>query len=81
MAALSLLSAKIQDVVDHTQGEGDNMEQQDENRDAHSVVALSAGGSWMDGFQDATFLPDLENIDFNVDDPSWLIDGPIDRMF
>lgn len=81
MAALSLLSAKIQDVVDHTQGEGTNTEQQDEDRDVHSITALSAGGGWMDFIQDTTLLPDLEDIDFNVDDPSWLIDAPIDRMF
>lgn len=81
IAALNLLSAKIQDVVDHTQGEGTNTEQQNEERDAYSVAAPSAGGGWMDFIQDTTLLPDLEHIDFDVDDPSWLIDAPIDRMF
>lgn len=81
IAALSLLSAKIQDVVDHTQGDGSNVEQQDQDRDMHSVATLSAGCGWMDSIKDATFLPDLEDIDFNVDDSSWLIDAPFDRMF
>lgn len=81
MAALSLLSAKIQDVVDHTQGERNNMERQDENRDIHSVATLSAGSGWMDSVDDTILLPEFEDIDFDVDDSSWLIDAPFDRMF
>lgn len=81
MAALSLLSAKIRDVVDHTQGDGSNVELQDQDRDVHSAATLSVGCGWMDSIKDATFLPDLEDIDFNVDDSSWLIDAPFDRMF
>lgn len=81
IAALSLLSAKIQDVVDHTQGERNNMERQDENRDIHSGATLSAGTGWMDSVEDTMLLPDFGDIDFDVDNSSWLIDAPFDRMF
>lgn len=81
IAALSLLSAKIQDVVDHTQGERNNMERQDENRDIQSGATLSAGSGWMDSVEDTMLLPDFGDIDFDVDNSSWLIDAPFDRMF
>lgn len=81
MAALGLLSAKIQDVVDHTQGERNNTEQQDEDREIHSAATLSEASGWMNSIEDTIVLPNLEDMDFNIDDSSWLIDAPIDRFF
>ncbi|KAM0549847.1 hypothetical protein ACHAPJ_009289 [Fusarium lateritium] len=80
MAALGLLSAKVQDATSRSRGHDNGTCAQIDERHADAAESLGQDSEWLNSIEHMELLPDLGHIDFDVDDSSWLIGSNVDMI-